>query len=340
MISKICGINFKGLTFEQALGQYTLVVGGMGIGKSARSQALALAILGYLPQDQKKKAGDIFETHSSGGDFTVGFAVSNNGSEHLLSRVYRKKNDNVIQDIVVNGKKLQQKEASRAIMKMGDPKILDLKSFLDLSDRKKIDYLFDLYPPDIDIISLETEIEKLSQGEKTINEDIRKVDHTIETLTNERSLLDVPAGTLPEIQVDMEAREKELAQTRENLKSLEIKEREDLARKESEKKVKVAEANTKTTKEILDKSEREIAGLKERLEKRDESPAPDKTKNTQALKPINFELVEGGAIPFPVGEIIVDLQAILAVLTDTGCETCAARLKIKSLLSKYNELAA
>lgn len=54
MIKKILAHNFKGLSFEQPLEQYNLFLGPNGTGKSARSQGLTLAIMGYLPSDAKK----------------------------------------------------------------------------------------------------------------------------------------------------------------------------------------------------------------------------------------------------------------------------------------------
>ena len=86
MITNIIAKEFKGLTFEQPLEQYNLFYGPNGIGKSARTQALALAVMGYNPTDQMKRPSDIIAAHCPGDKFAVGFQKVVNDVEQTFSR--------------------------------------------------------------------------------------------------------------------------------------------------------------------------------------------------------------------------------------------------------------
>ena len=55
-IAKIFGQDFKGLKFEQELSHLNLFIGPNGVGKSARCNALMLAVMGYIPGVAKQNA--------------------------------------------------------------------------------------------------------------------------------------------------------------------------------------------------------------------------------------------------------------------------------------------
>lgn len=71
MITMITGTNFKGLSFSQPLKRLNLVVAPNGTGKSARTQALTLARMGYIPGQKTNQ--DIFNNFGSNGKLIAGF---------------------------------------------------------------------------------------------------------------------------------------------------------------------------------------------------------------------------------------------------------------------------
>ena len=138
---------------------------------------------------------------------------------------------------------------------------------------------------------------------------------------------------LYQIQADIEAREKELAQVGEDLKKIEIEEREKRAREESQEELKKATDDKSKLEKLLDKSEKDIERFKERIGGKEEEKTPEPIQKQQPLK---YDDTQN----FPFDEVIIDLNSILTIVKDTGCDVCAARIKVKALLTKYNELAA
>lgn len=77
-ITRLSATNFKGGTFEEQLGIVTIFTGPNSACKSARVEALALAVTGYIPGEKPvRSTRDIFDLYGSGNPVTVGFAVEN-----------------------------------------------------------------------------------------------------------------------------------------------------------------------------------------------------------------------------------------------------------------------
>jgi hypothetical protein len=76
-IKSIGATNFKGCTFNSHLFPVTVITGDNGEGKSAHVEALALAVLGYMPTERPDKpikdSRLLFDLFSSGSPMRVGF---------------------------------------------------------------------------------------------------------------------------------------------------------------------------------------------------------------------------------------------------------------------------
>ncbi len=268
MITKIMSRNFKGLSFDQEIDQYNLIFGPNGSGKSARSHALQLAIMGYIPSDQVKQPSAILAIHGSGEEMTVGFEA--NGKR--LTRRVTMVNGTGRMETSINGKKISEKEVSRALIDMGDPQIFDLRAFNELSPNKKIEFLLERFPPADGLFKMDDNIARLEEKEKSLRADIRAAKQAIDRLNTERSSLNLPAGTLAEIQAEIKAKEKELEVSQEELKA---KEKEEAAKKAAEEaRIKAEKAAAKKLENVrregedaLAKAERSEKVLKEDLEK-------------------------------------------------------------------------
>lgn len=358
MITKIIAQNLKGLSFEQEIGKYTFFSGPMGAGKSARLQALNLAILGYLPQDQKKRPGDIFATHSfDGNDFSVGFETERGvtfGRKFMLD----KKTGLVSTAVFGDRKKVDTKSIEKVLADIGAPAICDLSVFTGLSDKKKVDYIFELYPPEGDIGKITQEIEELKEKENRIAADLRSAKGVIERLVKEKSAIVVPAGTLAEVQQTITQQEKELAKAQSDLNEILTKEREDAAKAKAEKDTE--ERIERETEENRKKADTEVGGngsigIKETDKAADvrgiitptdlsdlaqAAGAPVFMNGSTGVK---MEPVEGNMLTNyseNYEEEISDLEKILKTMNSTGCEHCAASIIIKVLLAKYKRREA
>jgi DNA repair exonuclease SbcCD ATPase subunit len=344
MITKIVGVNIKGLSFTQEIGPLTLFIGPNGAGKSARSQALILALLGYIPGAGKQNA-EILDNYGDGKEMAVGVEIN----DHLFQRKYARSGDSVSQAYGVGGKKRSKEQFSQAMFEVGRPVAIDIGAFMDLSDNKKIDAVFDLYPPETDISKIVADIEDTKTKINALMVKAKSTEDAAARLTTARAQIEKPVGTLADISAQIAETEKSLAQARQDLQEAEIeeqrlkavaeeKERADKAIKEAEDKAAI-EARRKLLQEQA-----------EQLKAADEKK-PEPTKDTIINGPIRR--IGQGAGPFPetkpaIGEtkipeaetVEASIQKILNALNGSGCTACAARLVAIRELRKYQRKAA
>lgn len=350
MLTKILSKDFKGLSFTQDLEQYNLFLGGNGVGKSARSQALTLAIIGYLPSDGRKKPGDIFAIHSDNGKpFSVGFETNLDGVKQVFSRTFRN-GDGVSQDVACNKTKLKREQIERVLLELGDPRIFDLKDFIELSEQKKIDLVFSLFPPEKDLGNLEEELEAIAEKEKPANQEIKALELTISNLTKDRSEISIPAGTLAEVRKEITDKETAVAEAMAGLKEIEIKEREEKAKADAEAKAKIeadrvkakAEAEAKKREEDNKKQAEkekekavEAAEQKGREEGKAEAKIESQTANEPATRAFKPGIVHEDLLLWSSENVLADIFKIRETMERAGCGACSALIVVKTILAKY-----
>jgi hypothetical protein len=335
MITHILARDFKGLTFETPIGKRTLFLGENGVGKSARSQALILSIIGYLPGAQKTNAEILENFGKDPNPIVTGFKTENG---YLFERAFGKtKSGSVSQAFKVNGKKCTEEFYMQTMGESGNPRILDLSVFLKLSDQKKIDLVFGLYPPSEDISGLDGMIETQKKNILKHEDDARKKEDAAASLIAERASIKLPSGSLAELKNDIEKAEAELKESQENLKKVEIEEAELKAAEDAKKKAEI-EAEKKA-KEVEEKNRKE----KERLEKEAEL-AKKKAEFAEAAKQVVEEKKEEKREIVTVKEFedfckktmaIESLDIVLKAMDDAGCVSCAARLVIKREMRRF-----
>ena len=136
MITKINAKGFKALEICQEIEAKTIFIGNQGTGKSARSMALTLAILGYIPGTDKTNPG-ILANFSNDEALYVGFeAMTSPKNKVAFSRGWIR--DKVTQVFIVDRKKVTKAKFAAAMASAGAPSIFDLAAFNDLSDTKKL----------------------------------------------------------------------------------------------------------------------------------------------------------------------------------------------------------
>lgn len=314
MISQIRTKGFKGQDINEEIHAKTLFVGPNGCGKSTRSHAIALVILGYVPwaAKVKKKPADILEVYGIGDTLTVSIIINNTEFERHFSRSSK---GSVSQRLRVDKQKFSAADFAVALDRAGAPSIFDVSAFMDLSDQKKMDLVFNLFPPQGDVRDLDSRIDKKNTELNKLNRQLGTANGVIQRLTASKRDIEVPAGSLAEVQAEIKTLTGQVKVAQENLKAAEIEnaktaaEGETLAKVQAEKEV--LSGSTSPTSQAIDNLEAQI-----------KSPQMERIK----------KFVSGCPSP---PDPIESIQAILDVIESAGCAACAAKLVAKRELMKF-----
>lgn len=213
MIRRVYAQGFKGLDFDQPLAPHTVIVGRVGSGKSSRALALALAATGSLPGLARNN--DILSAIGNGDRLLVGIEFDNGST---FEREFRRKPKNgaVTSSCRVNDEPVAKNLFELELDRMGVC-IADAAAFLALSDSKKIDELFRLFPPAGDVRSLNADIAKVRAAISEIEGNIRAKEQSCKSLTETLSRMQLPPATLPEIQAEIAKAEREYQEARDEI---------------------------------------------------------------------------------------------------------------------------
>jgi DNA repair exonuclease SbcCD ATPase subunit len=338
MISVIYARNFKGFEgFDQPLGLYNLFIGENGSGKTARIQALTLAVAGYLPTDQKKQAGVIYATHGDGKKEMVVAFKSDSGGR--FARKYLPGESGVSCSCSLNGKAITQKQIEITLRDLGNPRIFDLHDFNELSEPKKIDYLLRLSPPGPELGKIDLDLSEAEEKANKMAADIRGKKMTIEQLTEAKSGIVLPSGTLAEIQKDISTKEAELAQAEDDLKAEELAEQK---RKDEEEKAKEIEKAMGIAKEIgkaegRQEIQEDLGDLFKRTEKAEgelKQVREEAGKNEKAFQD-TMTAAAGNLRPDYREMCLESMKKIRDTMVQAGCGACAALLVLKMEAGKF-----
>jgi len=354
MVTKIKAVGFKGWSGEQAIGEKTLLVGDNGKGKSDRSQALQLAVNGYVIGSGKKNE-EILSTFGEGDKLVVGAEIDGT----LFERGFvRASSGSVSQGYKVSGSKVSKDFFNKAMGEAGAPVILNVAEFIALSDQKKIESLFTLYPPAGNLDAVQDQIETAKEKINALNQKVKSTEQAAARIAASKAEIKIPAGTLAEIDAEIAQKESELTEARNNLTNLKIEEQ----RIESEAKAK-EEAERKEQERLKAEEKARKAG-EEAKAKAEISPDPIDAKVQQSLKENPGEMTkkvdamfgtekalgdrEFFASASPLGqtaqalvkrEAAASILSIVSALTEAGCGTCAAGMIARRELRKYQEVA-
>lgn len=327
MITKIIGTNFKGGNFEQPLARLNLLVGANGTGKSARIQALMLAVMGYIPGGAKKNQ-EIIDTYGSAWAMNVGVEIVNESGIALLSRGFvRSEAGAVSQKYTIDGAKAKEVDFQKALAMHGDPKIIDVSAFMDLSDQKKIDAIFALYPPAGNVNDIQNKIDALKEKLSVLTEKKTSCEVAAKRLISSKPTL--PPGSLAEITGKIAEIEQQLTESREALSTAKAAEAARVAKEKAEKK---AADDIKMLEEKHEK-ENKKAQLPEKGPM--EKLVDEKFGTEQAPKYPCGDAESLLRMPGRTAPWVGSIQMIIDTMGKTGCNACAARLVAVRELKKY-----
>lgn len=126
-LTSITGRNFKGLSFTTPLSPATILVGSNFSGKTARTDAIRLLLLGHLPELGKNNKDSM--GLASGREMAVEGTFEDGAT---MSRAYRMKGDSVAQEKNVP----QALDACEQLAVM-----LNAESYFAMSDRARVEYV-------------------------------------------------------------------------------------------------------------------------------------------------------------------------------------------------------
>ena len=325
MIQHIKTKGFKGFSIDEPVHEKTIYVGKNKSGKSSRSHAIALTLLGYIPFAAKtnKKVSDILNDFGIGDTMTTAIVCNDVEFERHYSR---DKKGSVSQRLRVDKKKVSPTDYAVALSNAGAPRIVDVPDFMLMSDQKKIDTLFSLFPPGADLKNLDSKIDRAKTLVNDLQASERTMTGTIQRLTASKSEIEMPAGSLPEIRSEMDKLTKQILDARESLKLIEIDEAKETARAEQKTSSqaefeKVMKMNTVVFVPGESKQDQE----KPRHTREEVEAMVDFVR--QDLTPTNY---------ISRTEIVAaSIQTIIDTMSDAGCEACAAMLVAKMELRKF-----
>jgi len=371
MITHIRTKGFKGFDIDEDVPLKVIYNGKNMSGKSTRAAAIALALYGNIPfSTAGKRPGDILE--SFGGDSLV-VAEKVNGTE--FARKFSRNDKGVVsQSVQIDKKKASAQNFAIMLDKCGSPKIADVAEFMRQSDAKKVDTLFELYPCP-ELAEIDTEIDDAKADISRINAKIDGAESTVQRLTASKNAIELPAGSISEIQSEINQIEIQIVQLEEQIKAAEISEAQEKARAEAERierekaeRAKIAAAEqAEIEKQAAVEAERERARLeaekpieiepmktnedwqKSGIDSMPDSPAMAEldqtiTRMERQVDGLNPAISIENCTPHgktgdytQVNQITAanSINRIINAMTQTGCTVCAALIVAKQELKKY-----
>lgn len=323
MISKVTVSDFKGQSFEHELGEKTIITGPNGSGKSAISNAIQLAVLGYIPSEKpKKRPQDIFAAFSSNDKK---FSVGVQQGKKLFRREYRTTPSGGCSVKYMIGTGKHSESDFKAELK-SVPAPFDISIFMKATDKEKINTLFNLYPPAGDVIKMQAQIDACNDEKLSISRDIEPLKKTIARLSKAKAEIELPSGTLAEVQQEIKKVEAEYRLTVGNIERAKAE-----AASESKR------AAQEQAKQPGPETKADVPAPTRNTVKND--PGGQKHEVSAELYPGLEESYSVTTGPTKGYTISNSIQAIIESMKRTGCEACAASLVAKRELKKVKEVS-
>jgi hypothetical protein len=296
MIEKIRTEGFKGFDLDEDVPNKVIYTGPNMSGKSTRAGAIAIALYGNIPfSTAGKKPGDILDSFGSGDSIICAVKV---GGKDFARKISRNAKGGASQVVQIDGKRVAAENFAIMLDRAGGPKMADVAEFMKVSETKKIDTLFDLYP-NPELASIDSDIEKAKKEVSNLEKKKSGAESTIQRLTNSKHEEQIKQAEIEEAKVQAE---------------------EEGKRKEKER------AKIEADQKMVVEKETGISIKTESF-----LPGNDSFDLTPPSSLMESELP---AFPPPLNPF-GSIQRIIKALKDAGCGTCAALIIAKQELKKY-----
>jgi chromosome segregation ATPase len=294
LITSVLAKNFKGRpSFEFKIGAKTLIVGPNGAGKSAIIQALQLSLDGSTPGVNKTNPA-IMDAFGVGADnIYVEVGVGNGTGPTLLGRKFQRDRDAVKQILMVDRRKADQKAFQTAASQA--PRIVAVDDVLSLSSKKLIDYLAELLGKNAEAAAISDRITETKAKISALQKNQAECESVIARTSENVSKLNLPPGSLAEIQKEIASLEQQLDEARGELAALKAKEEaEARAKAEAPRNGQTARVDTSVGEAFLRRMKGALseAGIPTHSEA---DPADSIRAILEAIKEANCRHCKGGA---------------------------------------------
>lgn len=250
MIEHIRTIGFKGFDLDEDVPLKAIYSGKNKSGKTTRAMGTAIALLGYIPfSTAGKRPGDILDSFGDGKLLVS--AVKIGGKE--FGRKFSRNEKGVVSMVMQHeGKRKSAQDFAILLDKAGAPRIADVAEFMKQSEAKKIDTLFDLFP-NPELSTIDTEIETAKEDVSRLEKKKAGAESTVIRLTNSKQAFQIPAGSIAEVQDEINKVEIQIVELSDQIKQAEIEEAEAKATKKAEEEAE--KVKTKAVEEAEEKKE-------------------------------------------------------------------------------------
>ena len=323
MIDTVVAVGFKGLEFSYDLKRLNLVIGPMGCGKTSISDVIELITTGRIAGAGKTNQA-IMDAFATNEKMYVGVSTNDQTFER---RFIRNKKGTVSQKFRAGNSFVTKEDFISAFSTAGRPAIFNLNAFMLLSDEKKINKVFELYPPKGDVFSIHEKIEQVAEELNELNTNAAKLEGTIRKLTVDQAKIEMPPGSLAEIQQEIEKTAAEIRLARHNY-NRQIKIEAEAAAKE---------AATKT--EEKEESRSQLGGPVTHTARNSEDFTDTEDKKREEVVKKYSTVAPDPAEPGETGSLAKAdpaalIQKIIDTMDEAGCTVCAAKLVAKQALKK------
>jgi hypothetical protein len=347
MIERVRTVGFKGFDIDEPVPNKVIYCGKNKTGKSTRANAISIALYGYLlfSNDGKnaKKPGDILS--SFGTDHLV-VAVTIKGTEFARKFSVNAKGG-VTQVLQVDGKRTAADNFLFMLKQKGGPKIADIAEFMKQSEAKKVDTLFELYP-NPELSNIDTEIEKAKEDVSRIDKKIKGAESTVQRLTDSKTKIELPPGSIAEIQNEIKSIDTKVADLEKQINEANINQ----AKIEGEKKGKKEAENEIANNDGMSRDEA-ICFIKGMSPNSDDTPGDACIRKNDGFddsppffltsdiavknreKPDWEEITKDDPRVSIENSAADSIKRVIGALTSVGCNTCAALIVAKQELKKY-----
>lgn len=317
MIERIKTNGYLGPNIDQKCGPKVVFVGPNRSGKTTRMIAIHLVLNGFVATGHKvtKKAGELLNQYSNGDRLTSEITINGHEFEHHIFRIESGK---VSTRYRIDKAVYPKKEFYEELVKNGNPKVIDLSNFIEMSDNKKIDTLFKIYPSGVDIGKLNKGIATQTAQKNKYDADIKLKKAVIRENTKAKKDINVPAGSLAEIQEEIEKTTDDYQECRDKITKLKT----ELEQKEK----KGSDDDSTTSFKFGDFKEPGSVVDADFFPNTSPSVSPDdpvKVAESTLMKELNRHPIDS-------------LNRVLEVTKDAGCEVCVVAMVIKQEIKKYS----
>lgn len=188
MITKIRTAGFRGIADgEVGIENKTLIVGENGSGKTSLLYAAQLALLGYIPgQDKKNQI-----IHARNGSMTTGVTV--NG--HRVDRTWTTgKGGRVSQTAEIDGKPVKAQSIADMLGLIAPNVVMDIEAFWGLSDRLRRQKALELGADPAEVSKVIDAEDQARDQLKALREEKRNAEQAVERLSGKLAGMERPAG--------------------------------------------------------------------------------------------------------------------------------------------------